>query len=39
MDVEAVACYTNLLPRTYYNLVCTKKIPFKRISKKWEFQN
>jgi len=34
MEVVAVACYTNLLPSTIHNLVCTKKIPFQRISKK-----
>ena len=34
MDVKEVASYTNLSPKTIYNLVYSKKIPFKRISEK-----
>jgi excisionase family DNA binding protein len=34
MDVKAVSKYTHLSPRTIYNLVSTKKIPFKRLSEK-----
>lgn len=34
MDVKKVASYTNLSPKTIYNLVYSKKIPFKRISEK-----
>lgn len=31
MEAVAVACYTDILPDTFHNLVCTKKIPIKRI--------
>jgi len=34
MDVKEVASYTNLSPKTIYNLVYSKQIPFKRISEK-----
>jgi len=34
MHVKEVASYTNLSPKTIYNLVYSKEIPFKRISEK-----